>query len=75
MIINGMSALGLRCQCEFCRADDWEVISGEKRAAFAELIDAVQPFATFNGSEPTITVRTPDITRLRAALARFGAKP
>jgi hypothetical protein len=43
------------------------------RAAVAELIEAVQPFATFNASDPTITVRTPDITRLRAALTRCGS--
>lgn len=39
------------------------------RAAVAELIEAASAFATFNSSEPTITVRTPDVTRLRAALA------
>lgn len=35
----------------------------------AELIAAASPFATFSCSEPTITVRTQDIARLRHALA------
>jgi hypothetical protein len=48
-------------------ASDAELI-----AALAELIDAATPFATFNSSEPTITVRTSDIARLRTALAHFG---
>ncbi|HZF98658.1 MAG TPA: hypothetical protein VEY92_10550 [Pseudoxanthomonas sp.] len=40
----------------------------ELRAEALRLIEAAQPFAMFNSSEPTITVRTPDVARLRAML-------
>ena len=36
------------------------------------LVRAAAPFATFNSSEPTITVRTPDVTELRAALSQLA---
>ena len=40
----------------------------ELRADALRLVEAAQPFATFNSSEPTITVRTPNVARLRAML-------
>jgi hypothetical protein len=59
-----MSASNFRCQCEVCRAADWEVISGQKRAEFAELLDAAQAVLLV-GSIPSI-----DFPRLKAAVEK-----
>lgn len=40
-------------------------------AEVRELVEAAQPFATFHCSEPTMTIRTVGIPRLRKALAPF----
>jgi len=65
--------------------DPDRVYDGWARAAYfalqaghedvARLVKAAGPFATFNSSEPTITIRAPtqDIRRLRHALAPFAA--
>lgn len=39
-------------------------------AASPELLEAAEPFATFNSSDEFITVRTADVTRLRVAIAK-----